>query len=175
MSEDRPALADVEPGEQVILLQSETTASLSAFPADAYDHLLVVAFRDSPIRIERRIRDHGGDPSTVTVIPVSGTEIDYDGPLHVTDHVSPSDLTGLAIRLSDELDTRPSGGWLYFRGLSVALMYVPPDRFFRFLDHAHRLAHVRDLRGVYEFYRAAISDDVYRPFRGLFDREIRLP
>ncbi|MEE6209725.1 hypothetical protein U3A55_06115 [Salarchaeum sp. III] len=170
MSEDAP-FADVEPGTQLLIPQSTQTADLAPLPSNAA-HLLVVTYRDTPNRLERRLHDRGIDPATVTVVPVASTDLDYTGPLTVTDRVSPSDLTGLGIRLTTALDTLDAGDWLYVRGLSAALMYVTPERLYRFLDFLTHTARARDLRGAYEFYRPALSDTIYARFRGLFDDEL---
>jgi len=170
MSDDTP-FAGVEPGTQIVVPQPSQSADLVPLPADG-THVLVVTYRDTPNLLERRLRDRDIDPDTVTVIPVTGTDLAYTGPLTVTDRVAPSDLTGLGIRLATTLDDLDAGDWLYVRGLSAALMYVTPDRLYRFLDYLTHAARARDLRAVYEFYRPALSDTVYARFRGLFDDEI---
>ncbi|GAA0648496.1 DUF7504 family protein [Salarchaeum japonicum] len=169
MSDD--PFAGVAPGTQLLVSQTNHAADIAPLPTDA-DRLLVATYRDTPNRLERRLRDHGIDPSTVTVVPVSSTSIDYTGPLTVTDRVAPSDLTGLGIRLATALDDLDAGDWLYVRGLSAALMYVTPDRLYRFLDFLTRAASERDLRGAYEFYRPALSDTVHARFRSLFADEV---
>lgn len=113
MSEDTP-FADVEPGTQLLIPQSTQTADLAPLPTDA-EHLLIVTYRDTPNRLERRLHDRNIDPDTV--IPVASTDLDYTGPLTVTDRVAPSDLTGLGICLTTALDTLHAGDWLYVRGL----------------------------------------------------------
>ncbi|QDX40366.1 hypothetical protein [Salarchaeum sp. JOR-1] len=165
------ARADAEPGAQLLVSRSNQSAAIAPLPTDA-DRILVATYRDTPNRLERRLSDHGIDPRTVTVIPVSGTDLDYAGPLTVTDRVAPSDLTGLGIRLSNTIDDLHAGDWLYVRGLSAALMYVTSDRLYRFLDFLTRAARERDLRGAYEFYRPALSDTVHARFRTLFDDEL---
>lgn len=161
----------VEPGEQVLLLTPSTGSPLRALPAAAFENLLVVSIR-SPKRVERVVRECSGDPRTVGVVPVSGSESSYDGPLWTTDRVSPSDLTGISMRFSAGLEHVREDGWVVVDNLSTMLMYAPEERLHRFVDHLVKATRGSNARGVYAAVAEAVTPETRERFEEPCDRSI---
>lgn len=170
---DRNALA-LEPGEQALVSVPSMHALLSPLPDDAFDNLLVVSATASPAKIESAVRERGGDPAAVGVVPITGSPGEYDGPLWTTDPVDPSDLTGVSIRLSNALEYVHAGGWVVFDTVNVLLMYAHEDRVFRLLDSVVSNVRAKEARGVYYMVRDAVTDETYERFSGLADTAISL-
>lgn len=145
---------------------------LGLLPASAYENLLVVS-SDAPPAVEEVLVDQGVDPSNVGMIPISGSAIEYDGPLWTSEPVVPDDLTGLSMRFSSALDAlQPGIGWVMFDSLNVLLLYAQEDRVCRFIDHVTTTTRNRDVRGVYTVVRDAVDDATYETIQRSFDQEL---
>ncbi|WP_353634340.1 hypothetical protein ABSL23_15000 [Halobacterium sp. NMX12-1] len=128
-------LGDLGAGEVAFCTQSSGQRIVDALPESAFRNLLLVTTDGNLKRLERRVEERGGDPRRVGVVPVTGTEVDYDGPLWVTDRVAPSDLTGVSIQFSKAFEhVEPETGWVVVDGVGVLSMYVAGERLFRLLD-----------------------------------------
>lgn len=168
--ESRTAV-DPDAGEQVLLLAPSTGSPLRALPEDAFENLLVLSIR-SPRRVERVVRECGGDPRNVGVVPISGTEASYDGPLWTTERVSPSDLTGISMRFSAGLRHVSADGYVVVDNLSTLLMYAPEDRLHRFVGHLVQSTRDRGARGMYAVVAEAVSTETRDRFEGPCDRAV---
>lgn len=167
-----PALG---PGEQVLASVPSGEYVLDYLPDEAFENLLVVAAGRSPTAIERTLREAGHEPRRVGVVPVSGTDVDYDGPMWCGDRVSPHDLTGISIQFGKGVRyVKPGEGWVVFDNLTVLLMYAEANRLFQLLNSVVDGVRAREARGVYPIVRDATSQETYQQFRSLFDREISL-
>lgn len=164
---------DIEPGDQV-LVESRRGLSVADLPPVAYENLLVVSTTRTPQKIETAVREGGGNPADVGLIPVSGSDPGYSGPLWTADRVDPSDLTGLSMRLSDAARyLEPGVGWVVVDNLTVLFMYTPEERLYRLLSSVISSFRRRELHSVYGVVRTAMGDETYSRFRGLFDDEIQ--
>ncbi|WP_323190099.1 hypothetical protein [Halostella sp. PRR32] len=169
---DRREQISVDPGTQCLLSVPSMRSPLERLPADAFENLLVVSVTRSPTKIERTVREMGGEPSKVGVVPVSGSSINYDGPLWVADVVGPTDLTGINLRFSNAMrHVEPGAGWVVFDNVNVLLMYAQSDSVYQFLSAVISQARSRQVRGVYAVVRDAITDETYASVRELFDEE----
>lgn len=162
---------ELEPGEQAVV-DTARGIELAHLPARSFRNLLVVSTTQSPGRIEQAVRDAGGDPADVGVVPVSGSREPYDGPLWTAERVDPSDLTGLSMRFSDAARyLQPGEGWVVFDNLTVLLMYAPAERVYRLLSSVTPAMRDRQVRGLYGVVRSAMDDETYNRLLGLFDEE----
>ena len=163
------------PGTQAIAPVSPNDEPLLALPPPAYQNLLVISTRRAPGRIETALQRAGYDPARVGVVPVSTAWSEYDGPLWVTDPVGPSDLTGIAIRVSEAAQhLAPGRGWMVLDALTPLLMYSEASRVHRFINTTMRNLSARDVRGVYCLCPDALDDQTVERFRSLCDNEIDL-
>jgi archaellum biogenesis ATPase FlaH len=106
-------------------------------------------------------------------VPISGAEIQYDGPMWTCDPVVPDDLTGLSMRLSGAFEAiDDNDAWLFVENLNVFLMYASEDRVIRFIDHITGLASDHGITGLYTVARDAISDETYDRIRVTVDDEL---
>lgn len=160
----------VGPGTQVLVSTTSMQQPLSLLPAKLSGNLLIVS-SDTPATIEAELRERGIDPSRAGLVPVAGSDIEYDGPLWTSDPVVPDDLTGLSMRFTSALDALESGhGWVLFDSLNTLAMYANQDRVARFFDHVTATTRDRDLRGIYTVTPDAVEDDVYDTFQHCTDR-----
>lgn len=159
-------------GQQALVSVPSMQSPLSALPERAFDNLLVVSATTSPKKVEQIIERRGGDPSTVGVVPVTGSPSEYDGPLWTTDPVDPSDLTGISIRLSTALQYVSQGGWVVFDNVNVLLMYAAEKSVYRLLDSVVSTVRGKGARGAYCLVRDAVTDDTYAQLRGLCDTTV---
>lgn len=168
---DRLAL---DAGEQVLAVLRAHDRALGRLPPAAYENLLVVSSA-RPADVERRVRELDADPSSVGLIPVSASPVEYDGDVWATEAIAPDDLTGLSMRLSRAMDAlAPGHGWLLVDSVDVFLLYADEDRVFPFLDHVAGQAAERDVRGVYAVARDAVDDRAFSNLRRAVDREVDL-
>lgn len=145
---------------------------LQLLPPSISGNLLIVS-SDSPAAIEQTLRERGIDLATVGLIPVAGSDIEYDGPLWTSEPVVPDDLTGLSMRFTSALDAlEPGHGWVLFDALNALTMYAQSDRVCRFFDHITAKTRDRDLRGIYTVTADAIESETYRSFERSVDRVI---
>lgn len=168
-------LTRLSPGEVAIGPLSTGSFRIDQLPDAAFENLLVVSLGTSPTRVEEAVREAGHEPRKVGVVPVSGTELSYDGPMWTSDRVGPNDLTGISIRVGQGLEyVKPGEGWVVFDSLTVLLMYNETDRVYRLLNSLASNVRERNAHGVFTIVRDATSDDTYAKFRNLFDREMPL-
>lgn len=173
LADSTEELATLPAGGLALGLVESGSFGLSEFPESAFENLLVVSLGNSPKRIEKDVREAGHEPRRVGVVPVSGTEVSYDGPMWTSDRVGPNDLTGISIRLGQGLNyVKPGTGWVVVDNITVLLMYNETDRVYRLLDSMASNVRERNARGFFTLVRGATSDDTYAQLRNLFDREV---
>jgi len=168
-------LADIEPGEQVLVTIEGGKFGYGALPAVAFENLFVVSVGREPRKVQQAIEAQGADPKRVGVVPVTGASVEYDGPLWLADRVGPMDLTGISIEFSRGFShLTPGSGWMLFDSVSILLMYAGPERVFRLLDSIASACRGRDVRGIYVVDRNALTNETLNTLRGLADRTIDL-
>lgn len=170
------AIADeqlrVDAGTQLLVSVSSMHQPLSLLPTGMSGNLLIVSSQ-APATVEQALRDRGIDPTTAGLVPISGSEIEYDGPLWTSEPVVPDDLTGLSMRFTSALDAlEPGHGWVLFDSLNALAMYAQEDRVCRCFDHLAEKARERDLRGVYTVAADALDDETTRSFERSVDRTL---
>lgn len=159
-------------GEQALVAVPAIRSSLRYLPPDATDNALLVS-SESPGDVEESLEGMGAHPSNVGMIPVSGSRVEYDGPLHVAERVVPDDLTGLSMQVSTAIDALvPGRGWIVFDRLNVFLLYADERRVLRFLDHVAATARDANLRGLFCVVPDAIDARTYEKVKQRVDREI---
>ncbi|WP_135828086.1 DUF7504 family protein [Halorussus halobius] len=159
-------------GTQTLVRTSASVDPLSVLPERAFDNLLVVAARDHPAKLQRRLERAGRDLSNVGVVPVVPAAREYDGDLWTTDAVSPDDLTGLGMRFSDALGhVEPGTGWVFVDALGVLLMYAADARVCRWFQTVANRVRARDVRGVYCANAGAVASGTYEQLRSMCDAE----
>lgn len=161
-------------GKQSICSVGAMEDPLGYLPPGAFQSLVVVSTRGDPSRVEEKVSNAGGDPSNVFVVPVTGSEVRYDGPLNVARRTPPSDMTGVGVRFTEGLSQVDGPAWVLVDNLNVFLMYSEEKRVYRFIDSLTGKARNADARGLYCTVRDAVSDETYARFRPLFDVEIDL-
>ncbi|MGB9985818.1 DUF7504 family protein [Salarchaeum japonicum] len=163
------ALDGVAAGTQVLAEAPPHGSVVDVLPERAFDNLLLVRTNASPTRTERALRERGVDPSRVGVIPVTGSSVSYDGPIWVSERVSPSDLTGLSIQYSNALQYVRTGGWVVFDNLSTLYMYADSERLYRLV--ATLTNETRDVgaTGVYVVASGSMRSEDYSQLRGVTD------
>ncbi|QIO23128.1 hypothetical protein [Haloarcula sp. JP-L23] len=162
----------LDPGAQALLSLDTMQSPFRELPPSAYANLLVVS-STAPDDVASVLDDAGADLSRVGQIPITGSEVDYDGPMWTSDPVVPDDLTGLSMRLSRVVNSLGAGrGWLVFDNLNVFLLYAREERVLRFFDHVATLARNHEIYGVYTLVRDAIDDQTYERIRRSFDVEV---
>jgi hypothetical protein len=178
MSSDRDVLSErsdrlrVDAGTQVLASFSSMQSPLTELPPGAYQNLLVVSTK-SPETVERRLGELGVPLSNVGLVPLAGSEYDYDGPLWTTDPVKPNDPTGLSIAYSDAATHLiPGVGHLLVGNLNVMAMYVREETVCRVLSHLAGKARQRSITGIYGVVETALSEASFRNFRKAVDVEI---
>lgn len=160
-------------GTQTLVGTDPTADPLAVLPERAYDNLLVVAVRDHPNKLQRRIERAGHDPSNVGVVPVVPSARAYDGDLWTTDPVTPDDLTGLGMRFSDAIrHVEGDAGWVLVDALGVLLMYTDESRVCRFFQTMTNRVRAKGARGVYCVNPTAVGEESYEQFRGMCDAEL---
>ena len=174
-SEQQPAdegLLDLQPGEAALATISSRDTPIAHLPSEALENLLVVTVT-APERIERAVREAGGEPKNVGIVPVSASPIEYDGPCWIAERVSPSDLTGISIQFSrGERYLAEGTGWVVVDGLGTMLMYVEEAKLYRLLSHFVTRARERRLRHVTGLAEDVVAAETMARFRGLHDRSV---
>ncbi|RXK49037.1 DUF7504 family protein [Halorientalis pallida] len=159
----------VVPGTQLLAALSSMESALSVPPAGAFDNLLLVS-PNSPRQVEAELRDRGVDVSNVGLIPISGSEHGYEGPLWTTDTISPSDLTGLSMAFTRSLQHLTRGhGWVLFENLNVLLLYADEQQVYRLVDHLIQKTRARDVSAAYAVVEGAIGERTFARLRNRFD------
>jgi len=162
----------VDPGVQSLLGVPSMRSPLEHLPDAAFENLLVISVTRSPNTVERTVRAMGGDPAKVGVVPVSGSPVDYDGPLWTADVVGPTNLTGINVRFTNAMrHVKPGSGWVVFDNVNVLLMYAQSDSVYQLLSAVTTETRKRQIRGVYALVREAVTDSTHATFRELFDDE----
>jgi len=162
----------VEPGTQVLLSVSSMQSPLDRLPASACRNLVVVSSA-SPGDIAERLTARGIDLRTVALIPISGADHEYEGPMWTCDPLVPDDLTGLSMRLSRAFEALgDGGGTLLVENLNVFLLYADESRVVRFLDHVTGLAADHGISGVYAVVGDAVDEETYNRIAASVDSAI---
>lgn len=164
----------VAPGEQVAAIVPAGEHVWSHLPRGAYENLLIVSTGLQPNRIESALVALDVNPSEVGVIPITGTDVNYDGPLWVAERVGPCDLTGISIQFSRAMQYVSADGWVCFDAVSVLAMYADVHSIYRLLDSVVRGVDERGARGIYTFVEGTMDPETMNSFRGLFDRELTI-
>jgi hypothetical protein len=160
-------------GSQALVLIPSLQSPLELLPAEAFDNLLVVSTTRSPKQVEQLVREAGGDPNTVGVVPVSGSSTDYDGPCWTTSAVHPNDLTGIYDRFERGLEhVKPGEGWVVVDNVNVLLMYAQRTSVLNFLDSIATGARRRNAAGVFAMVRDAVTDETHGRVRESVDLEL---
>ena len=168
---DEGETLDLSPGETALARLPARASPVEHLPAEAYENLLVVTV-DSPAAVEDAVRAGGGDPANVGIVPVSASQVRYDGPCWTAERVSPSDLTGISIQFSrGEQYLRDGEGWVVVDGLGTLLMYAEETKLYRLLSHLLTRSRGRDLRHV-TGATTSVSAETMARFRGLHDRSV---
>jgi|GEM_PF-692667 hypothetical protein len=163
---------DLPSGSQALVLIPSLSSPLSLLPEAAFENLLVVSTTRSPDKIEQLVRDRGGDPNKVGIVPVSGSPVDYDGPCWTTSVVHPNDLSGIHERFERGMNhVKPGTGWVVFDNVNVLLMYAERSSVKNFLDSVAKGVRRRNAVGAYAMVPDAVADDTYETFVELFDDE----
>jgi hypothetical protein len=164
----------VDAGQQVLASFTSMGSPLSSLPPGAYRNLLVVSTK-SPGHVEGRLAELGVSAANVGLIPLAGSEYEYDGALWTTDAIRPNDPTGLSVAVTSAMEhLAPGAGWLLVEDLNVLAMYVEEETVCRLLSHLAKQARKRNVRGVYGVVRSAISEETYGNYRQAVDAELDL-
>lgn len=170
---DDSARLSVDPGEQVLVTADRPL--LEYLPDEAFENLLVLTTTALPSRVDRQVRERGHDSSRVGVIPVTGGDVDYEGPLWVADRVGPADLTGLSMRFSTAFEHVRSGiGWVCVDSVSTLYMYAEERRVFRLLQSIAEACRRRDVRGLYRAVPNTLGEQTRGALNGVVDRSVTL-
>jgi hypothetical protein len=170
--EDDDRVLEVPSGSQALVLTPSLRSPLSVVPSDAFDNMLVVSTTRPPKKVEQVVRERGGDPNTVGLVPVSGSPVDYDGPLWTTSVVHPNDLSGIYERFERGMNhVKPGKGWVVFDNVNVLLMYAERTSVENFVDSVATNVRRRNAAGAYALVRDAVTDETYEDLAAAFDVE----
>ena len=158
--------------EQVFVRRDSTDDPLAVVPDDVLENALVVSTRGWPDEIETHVADAGLDQERVTVVPVTGSRVRYDGPLDVRGRVGPNDLTGLGVRITEFIEAAPEGFLLFVDNINLFLMYADHDRVYRFFDSILGRTRTAGGQGLYLSVADAIADETEERFHQLCDRVV---
>lgn len=165
---------DLAPGEAVLARLPEQESPVEHLPPRAYENLLVVTVA-APETVEAAVREAGGDPANVGIVPVSASPLSYDGPCWTAERVSPSDLTGISIQFArGERYLEEGSGWVVVDGLGTMLMYAEEENLFRLCSHLVGRARERQLRHVTGVVDTVVSPETLARFSDLHDRAVSL-
>lgn len=165
---------DLAAGEAALARHSGQDSPVEHLPQRAYENLLVVTVA-APKTVEAAVREAGGDPENVGVVPVSASPLSYDGPCWTADRVSPSDLTGISMQFArGERYLADGAGWVVVDGLGTMLMYAEEENLYRLLSHLISRARQRRLRHVTGLVGSVVSETTLARFRDLHDRSVSL-
>lgn len=163
-------LEDLRPGDQALLSLAGRKFDYGRLPESAFDNLLVLSVGRNPRQIQRAIEAQDAEPRSVGVVPVSGSSIDYDGPMWVADRVSPMDFTGISIQFTRAFEhSKPDEGWVLVDSVSILLMYADVERVYRLLDSIVGACRSKDVRGVFVMDRNAVTDETANRLSSLVD------
>lgn len=102
-------LADVQGGEQLLIALDGGKFDYGWLPSEAFENLFVVSVGREPRKIQQAVEQQGANPRRVGVVPVTGSPVDYDGPLWLANRVGPMDLTGISIEFSRGVQSSDHG------------------------------------------------------------------
>lgn len=174
-------LSEVSPGTQAILEVPAMKNTLEILPSEAFDGMVMVwtnpnsgvlGFVETTMMLEDTVRQKGGEPSDILVVPVTGTSIGYDGPLRVSERVAPNDLNKLYRKVGQALNELGEDAWMYFDNLNFFLVYSEEERVQEFTKATTRRARDRGARGVYCVVRDDIDRTVYRGLKNICDTQV---
>ena len=169
-------IGDPEPGTQVLVSHSGGKFSYDRLPASALENLLVLSVGRSPAQVQRILEARGADPGRVGVVPISGSSVQYDGPMWTSNRVSPMDFTGISIEFTRGFGhIEPGNGWVLVDSVSILLMYADVNRVYRLLDSIVGACRERDVTGVYVVDGDAVSEETMNRLRELFDQFVEQP
>lgn len=164
---------DLAAGEVAFCVQPSGQGVVDVLPESALENLLLVTTDGNLGKLERAVEARGGDPRRVGVVPVTGTSVNYDGPLWVTDRVGPSDLTGVSIQFSKAFEhVQPDEGWVAVDSLGVLAMYASTERLFRLMDAVVSAVRGRNARAVLSTADGVLGERAAMQYRGLADEEV---
>lgn len=170
---DEVTLAELAPGAQALVDRRPMGSAIARLPEAALSNLLVVTVGRDVGTVASAVREAGGDPSNVGVVPVSATPVGVEADVWAAPRVGPSDLTGVSIGIARGMPyVQPTEGWLLFDDLGVLLMHAEEPRVFQLLTALSTKCRSRDVRGVYALSRATVGEGTYARFRELFDVEV---
>ncbi|WP_257297485.1 hypothetical protein [Haloarchaeobius sp. FL176] len=170
---ERDPFDRLTPGTQALVLTDSLRSPLATLPPAAFENLLVISTTRPAHKVEQFVQDRGGDPNRVGVVPVSGSPVDYDGPLWTTSVVYPNDLTGIHDRFERALGhVKPGTGWVVFDNVNVLSMYAERSAVGQLVDSATARTRERTARGVFALVRDAVTDSTYERFGGTMDVEL---
>lgn len=165
---------DLSAGEAAMAQLSGRGSPIEHLPPHAFGNLLVVTVA-APKTVEATVREAGGDPANVGIVPVSASPIAYEGPCWIADRVSPSDLTGISMQFArGERYLTEGSGWVVVDGLGTMLMYTEEESLYRLLSHLIGRTRERRLRHVTGLVDGVVSETTLARFRGLHDRSVSL-
>lgn len=160
----------LDAGVQALVRMPSMRSPLAVLPDRAFENLLVISATRPPGAVERRVRQRGGDPERVGVVPVSGSPVDYDGPMWTSDAVTPANLSGISDRVGEATRyVKPGVGWIVFDNVNVPLMYADRSGVQGLVRSVASQARGRDARGVFSVVPGALARGTYRSLEELFD------
>ncbi|AHG04193.1 hypothetical protein HALDL1_11740 [Halobacterium sp. DL1] len=163
-------LDGVAAGEQALVALPGTKFKYEMLPERAFENLLVVSIGRSPTQIERALEQRGVPTRNVGVVPITGSSVNYEGPMWTSNRVSPMDFTGISIEFNRGFGhLKPGTGWVLVDSVSILLMYAEVNRVYRLLDSIVGTCRTRDVTGVYTVDGNAVTPETLNRFRGLFD------
>lgn len=172
-SEAVETIEGLDPAAQLLVSLAPRTDLVSRLPASAGD-VVVIAVRSEPVEIEAGLRAAGADPGRATVVPVGLGDTDYEGPMAVTDSVSPTNLGKVGLLFSRALEATGEEPWVVADDLSILLMYCDRGRTERFLGAVAKRARARPARGLYGLVRGAVGEETYADLLERCDAELDL-
>ncbi|MFC3477275.1 DUF7504 family protein [Halobacterium litoreum] len=165
---------DLSAGEVVLCVHPSGDRIVEVLPPAAFENLLLLTTNGDLRRLERIVSAHG-NPNRVGVVPITGSSVNYDGPLWTTDRVNPGDLTGVSIQFSEAFKhVRPDDGWVVVDNIGVLSMYVSRERLFRLVDSVANAVRERNARCVLATARGVLGESGLAQCRGLANREVSL-
>lgn len=168
--ESAPECLTLDAGVQALVRMPSMRSPLSVLPDAAFENLLVVSATRPPGAVERRVRERGGDPERVGVVPVSGSPLDYDGAMWTTEAVTPANLSGISDRVGEATRyVKPGVGWVVFDNVNVPLMYADRSGVQGLVRSVAAQARARDARGVFSVVPGALARGTYRSLEEVFD------
>jgi hypothetical protein len=160
----------LDAGVQALVRMPSMRSPLAVLPSAAFENLLVVSATRSPGAVERQVHERGGDPERVGVVPVSGSPVDYDGPMWTSDAVTPADLSGISDRVARAARyVKPGVGWVVFDNVNVPLMYADRSGVYGLVRSVAARSRDRHARGVFSVVPGALATSTYDSLEDALD------